>query len=735
MCAFRERLANTANSNRTFLPRSRRSDHTIATSTALNFRPRLALTTKVDAALKAITQCHTPKARLCPMAAAGNGRDPRRSRLVAIAPAPSAGSNGRDTPQPAMSHTCQTCARRKVKCDKATPTCSSCRRAKLACTYQPPPPRWRKRKPSEDELHERLARYERVLHQHGLLAETPPSVAEEPLDGPISHQWNHPEGSRTGRLLAGNGKSKYIDSRFWRSFGEHEMEDVLEDEEDQAVGWDPLTGAFLGYQQDLLQYHPTHATAVLLWRTHIENVEPLCKILHIPSTAVMLDRASQDPANVSRTDECLLFAIYHFAVFSMTEDECMEQLGNPRAILLQRYHFATRQALANASFLKTTEMSVLQALVLFLLPCRFSYDSHTYWILTGVAVRIAQRMGLHRDGETLGLPPFEVQMRRRLFYQLLPLDGTASIMSGTGVPIVSDAWDTQQPLNINDDQIWPGMTSPPKEQSGATELIFCLSRACIAKYLIKTDKSGKSGNDEAIAQAEREVEDKYIRYCDVVNPLHFLAICSVRSGITAMRLFARLPKFRNGTATDHETRDMLLLALKLLDNDAAARDNAGLRRYRWHVRPFFLWGTWDSLVFVLTSLWRSDVLAPAEIDAAWAKVEQVYANHDELLASKRALYVALGRLALKAWDTRPASSRMEPAFVAALRSVQRANAQSRENRQNSNTGEATADTLSTVGLPAGDGLGFSDDLGFDLGDDFNLDGTDWTFWDQLMQKP
>jgi hypothetical protein len=95
----------------------------------------------------------------------------------------------------------------------------------------------------------------------------------------------------------------------------------------------------------------------------------------------------------------------------------------------------------------------MQALVLFFLPFRYFYNPHTYWILTGVAVRIAQRMGLHRDGEKLGLPPFDVQMRRRLFYQLLPLDGIASQMSGTGIAIMLDNCDTQQPLNINDDQI------------------------------------------------------------------------------------------------------------------------------------------------------------------------------------------------------------------------------------------------------------------------------------------
>jgi hypothetical protein len=75
-------------------------------------------------------------------------------------------------------------------------------------------------------------------------------------------------------------------------------------------------------------------------------------------------------------------------------------------------------------------------------------------------------------------------MRRRLFYQLLPLDGIASQMSGTAIAIIPATWDTEQPLNINDDQIWPGMIERPEEQKGATEMIYCLTRACVGKLFV-----------------------------------------------------------------------------------------------------------------------------------------------------------------------------------------------------------------------------------------------------------
>jgi hypothetical protein len=688
------------------------------------------------------------------------------SRPVAIAPNPDAASStdfggNAGSPQPPKPYTCQACARRKVKCDKATPICSSCRKGKLECFYQAPPPRRRKRN-LNDDVEERLARYELILHQHGLLpqhADNSPSIEETPHE-PISLRFNEPETSRTGKLLGGQGRSRYINSNLWYNLGDDEVQHMSDNEEEAQVGIgvtgdfpsDPLTGAFMGSQQILLHYHPTHVEAMILWNTHIENVEPICKVLHVPSTSKMVEMASQKPEMASKADECLLFAIYHFAVFSMTENECAKDFGESRATLVQRYHFATRQALVNASFLKTTDIAILQALVLFLLSCRYFYDPHTYWILTGVAIRIAQRMGLHRDAEKLGLLPFDVQMRRRLFYQLLPLDLIASQMSGTGIGIMPDTWDTQQPLNINDDQIWPGMIKAPEEQKGATEMIFCLARSCIGKVFAKAGKSmhgAGSGQfkdynevEPVIREVENEVEEKYIRYCDIVNPLHFLTIISARSAITAMRLRVRLPKFRNQTITQAERRELFQLSQKIIDADTAAYAHASLRKYyQWHMSSFFVWGSWDSLIFILTSLWRSNLLSPAETDAAWSRVEQVYNNHDELLESKRGLHIVVGRLTLKAWDANPASSNVpKPAFVATLRSLRKGNYETRTERQDSNatTLVGNTDIMSSIdATPESDANilfgSLSDGMDLDMSNDFNIDTADWMFWDQLIK--
>lgn len=649
-------------------------------------------------------------------------------------------------------YACQTCSRRKVKCDKTAPVCSSCRKSRLECLYQAPGPRRRKRH-LDDDIQERLAQYESILKEHNLLptdgTRAKPAIAN-PTQPPVTLRLATSATSNTGRLLASSGRSRYMDSNLWENIGHEEIEHLSDEDEDQRPGLsslptgDPFSGALMGVRQDLLQYHPTHAHALFLWQRHVESVEPLCKILHIPSVTAMLEAVSKQPGQASKAEECLLFSIYHFAVYSLTETECQQHLEQSRASLLERFHACARQSLINAHFLKTTEMMILQAYTLFLLSCRSFYDPPTYWILTGVAVRLSQRMGLHRDGEHANLPPFEVQMRRRLFYQIIPLDGMASRESGVGIGMMPDSWDTLPPLNVNDDQLWPGMTTNPEEQKGATEMTFCLARSFIGRCFIES-KQFKDDADvqRVISRAEDSAEERYLRYCEFANPLHLLTNLATRSALNAMRLRVRLPKLNDTPDTDQNRKERLQLSYKILDTDAAAHSHSNLRIYMWYIKPFFAWGTWDALISVLTSLPRRDLLSCAETNEIWEKVQQLYTNHAEMLGAKRALQVAIGRLAVKAWDANPPSTSiggLEPDFIAQLRSSRHVQGQPNGTRdqvplsQNCRTGTVP---LHDAAFDDDNPVQVSDlpvsDLDFNFDDMIDGGNADWILWDRLIR--
>lgn len=64
-------------------------------------------------------------------------------------------------------HSCARCARRKVRCDRASPSCANCYRTRSECIYRPPATSFRhRRRPPDDQLLARIRDYERLLHEH-----------------------------------------------------------------------------------------------------------------------------------------------------------------------------------------------------------------------------------------------------------------------------------------------------------------------------------------------------------------------------------------------------------------------------------------------------------------------------------------------------------------------------------------------------------------------------------------
>lgn len=282
-------------------------------------------------------------------------------------------------------------------------------------------------------------------------------------------------------------------------------------------------------------------------------------------------------------------------------------------------------------------------------------------------------------------------------------------------------------------------------------MILCLVRSTVGRIMMREGKAISAftstsattydGIDAIIRNSEREIEEKYIRYCDIINPLHLLAIGMGRSAILTMRLRVRLPKVRNKTASTEEQKAMLEIALRILDTDTAtgATSHPNLKKFQWYTKNFFIFGTWDAFILVLTSLPRTDIFPPTESDRMWSRVEQLYKDHRELLESKRTLHVAVRRLTLKAWDANPPNVRSpEPEYIAELHVQQRQRAQNKARRSESSiltpggmTTTITPENMSSIGANR---LAFVDDDNLGLGHDFDLDTADWVFWDKVRME-
>jgi hypothetical protein len=129
-----------------------------------------------------------------------------------------------------------------------------------------------------------------------------------------------------------------------------------------------------------------------------------------------------DLNTVSASTEALMFAMYYSAIVSIDDQTCQSVLGESTVASIAKYSTATRQALVKAKLLRTSNLMVLQALTLYLLSIRQFTDHDTHWVLCGIATKIGQRMGLHRESASASLLVLDAEIRRRLWWQILTLE-------------------------------------------------------------------------------------------------------------------------------------------------------------------------------------------------------------------------------------------------------------------------------------------------------------------------
>lgn len=179
-----------------------------------------------------------------------------------------------------------------------------------------------------------------------------------------------------------------------------------------------------GYSSNMMTLrilHPPADQIMKYWAIYKTNVDPVLRILHKPTSEKLFEQASRDQSSLTKSEEAMTFAVY-FAVFTaLSPEECRSRLMLDKDTGIKRFRYATEQALARAGFLSTQELLLVQAFVLYLCCVRRHDDVKPVWTLTGVLIRMAHSLGIHRDGEKFGLSPYDTEMRRRLWWQVCTL--------------------------------------------------------------------------------------------------------------------------------------------------------------------------------------------------------------------------------------------------------------------------------------------------------------------------
>lgn len=258
------------------------------------------------------------------------------------------------------------------------------------------------------------------------------------------------------------------------------------------------------------------------------------------------------------------------------------------------------------------------------------------WILNGLAIRIAQSLGLHRDGKKLGLSPFQSEIRRRLWWHLLCRDSRAGEdygLENTNSPLL--LCDVELPANVYDTDLEPDMKDAPAARPGWTPMTFSLINIALGKAMQKlaslaassTPSSPPSENvrlqilDETRSHAER-----WLVHCNPVVPQQRLTLVCTSFLLRKISFVTRLQwillQQRAGIHQDFATEDNLDEALGILGSNKYTDDQDGLlRQFRWTKKAY---PQYHVAMYVLLHLCvKPDC---SQVERAWAAVEAFFAD-------------------------------------------------------------------------------------------------------------
>ncbi|CAK7218404.1 hypothetical protein SCUCBS95973_003472 [Sporothrix curviconia] len=585
-------------------------------------------------------------------------------------------------------YSCLVCKQRKVRCNRQLP-CSECVRTGVECVaVSRKPYAMRKRRRAPEDAAE-------FPERPRALAASAPSTAN-----PLREQQERERPEVRGSQSMQRSQAMVFGQNLWAGLREDFCEPqpvetpATEERALPAAGsgtslsTDPPAAFIFGLPAtgdsfaDLSRAHPQPVRAFMLWQTYLLSVNPLSKVIWAPQVQDLVIQATSSYGSLSAANVALLFSIYAAAVSSLPEEECLSKLGEPKHPLLAKYLACAQQALAAAGFMRSTSLMLLQAFAIFLLAARQSYDANTMWILTGMAVRMGQRLlatvppppagagsvdrNTTKPGKTDSASSpnfFETQMRLRLWWQIMLIDGRVTQLAGQARNFCVDTPDHPLPASLNDSDINPQMTgAPPSISDRPTEMVFCLLRYEMGKFLIS---KGSALHDPAATMAERDAiidnvaahfKEKYLDLLDRAIPLHQIARAGANAAILKMRLMAHHPgqypdKGKSLPQTEH---DMLFrTSVEMVGILVLGFTAMHIGPFRWHTDVYF---QLDAVVFMLIESQTQDPFGE-QVDEAWAHVASVLVHKPHLVREQDELGRAVRQLILRAWDSRERRAR------------------------------------------------------------------------------
>lgn len=167
-------------------------------------------------------------------------------------------------------------------------------------------------------------------------------------------------------------------------------------------------------------------------------------------------------------------------IFVRSQDTTPDKLGDPIAAI-KTFQQRSADCLINSQYASRPTSYTMEAL---LLNIHGEFIRHRgaqlgVWVLAGVVIRLALRMGYHRDPKDFAqISIFDGEMRRRTWAIILQLDTMTSYQLGMPSMIPESQCDTAPPSNLHDEDFGPESLILPQSrpESELTPVLYSIAK-------------------------------------------------------------------------------------------------------------------------------------------------------------------------------------------------------------------------------------------------------------------
>ena len=249
----------------------------------------------------------------------------------------------------------------------------------------------------------------------------------------------------------------------------------------------PGTAFLFGAQKpatyaELLSRFPQKSTADILVSRYFNTYDPGIHIIHGPTFQKQYDKHWMNPNESPVIWLGLVYAMMCIALqsYSRAGDEPPEYRGKSWEMSTE-YRNLTAQCLVMADITQPIT-NMLETLMLHIYAdYARSRDAEVgILISTGIIVRLAMRMGLHRDAAPYpGITVFQGEMRRRVWAAIRGFDLLFSAQAGMPPIVRPRDTNSEIPRNIFDDELFEDMKvlPPSRLETEATPTLFLINKS------------------------------------------------------------------------------------------------------------------------------------------------------------------------------------------------------------------------------------------------------------------